>query len=127
MLKTNTKKAAGNIRNYILQDKDYIEEAYGLKIASEEDMLAAVWDIFRTEYAGSIEQNYHVAEYRLFKDWASGLALGNLFCYFYNRSAVQDLGDLLEESEAERNRYSEPEAEDMLTRLIYREVTKAAR
>ena len=62
----------------------------------------------------------------IFKDWAQGLALGGLFCYYYNRSAKDDLGAILEESEAEKAKYTEQEAEEMLTRLIYRELEKAA-
>ena len=61
----------------------------------------------------------------LFEDYAAGLPLGGLFDY-YLHSAIDTLGDILEESEAEREKYSEEEAEKMLTRLIYREMIKEA-
>ena len=63
----------------------------------------------------------------IFEDWARGLALGNLFCYYYNRSAKDDLGKILEESEEEKAKYTEQEAEELLTRLIYREMENAHR
>ena len=64
------------------------------------------------------------AVYDVFKNWAQGLALGQLFCYYYNRSAVDDLAEILEENETEKLKYSEKEAEEMLTNLIFREIVK---
>ena len=46
--------------------------------------------------------------------------------YFYNRSAVDDLGEVLEQSEREKVKYTEREAELMLTHLIYRELKRGA-
>lgn len=48
-------------------------------------------------------------------------------CYFYNRSAVADLGAILQQSERERARYTESQAEQLLTHLIYQELVKGAR
>jgi hypothetical protein len=45
--------------------------------------------------------------------------------YYYNRSAITDLGDILEETEDERNRYTESQAEKLLTKLIYRTIQEA--
>ena len=45
-------------------------------------------------------------------------------CYFYNRSAVDDLGEILEETDEEKAKYNERQAEDLLTWLIYRELLK---
>jgi exopolyphosphatase/guanosine-5'-triphosphate,3'-diphosphate pyrophosphatase len=42
----------------------------------------------------------------------------------YNRSEVDDLGEILEETESEKKRYTEREAESFLTRLIYNEIKK---
>lgn len=47
-------------------------------------------------------------------------------CYYYNRSAVADLGNILEETPAEMERYTESGAETLLTNLIYRELKKGA-
>ena len=73
----------------------------------------------------AIERNYSNPCFVIFEDWARGLALGNLFCYYYNRSAVDDLGEIMEETEEEKAKYTEQEAEETLTRLIYREMEKA--
>ena len=82
-------------------------------------------EIFCEEKSYEIKKNYGIPTFEVFRDWAQGLALGNLFCYYYNRSAVDDLGAILEETEEEKSRYSEQEAEEMLTRLIFREMQKA--
>jgi len=128
MLRSNGKKARENVRSYIMQDADYLEEraqSEGKTLEGVDGYLAFAWEIFRDEMRGYIEKNYSCADFGIFLSWARGLAMGGLFCYYYNRSAVTDLGDILEETESERSRYSEQEAEEMLTRLIYREMQEA--
>ena len=130
MLKSNSKKACNNIRNYIMEDFDYISESanYSGVTLDEKNItsvIAYAFGIFEEEKKYEIERNYGCASYAIFQDWAQGLALGGLFCYYYNRSAVDDLGAILEESESEKAKYSERQAEEMLTRLIYREMRKA--
>ena len=61
-----------------------------------------------------------------FRDWAQGLPTALNTCYYYNVSAVNLLADWLEETESEKEKYSESEAEEMITRLIYRELIKGA-
>ena len=130
MLRTNSKKAAENIRNYIMEDFEYLQERAdyrNMKLDKNnvDQVLALAWSIFKEEKSGEINRYRFINEYQVFKDWASGLALGNLFCYYYNRSAVEDLGNILEESAAEKAKYKEEDAEELLTRLIYREMTRA--
>ena len=130
MLRTNSKKAAENIRNYIMEDIEYLQERAeyrGMELDENnvDQVLAFAWSIFKEEKSGEINRYRFINEYQVFKDWASGLALGNLFCYYYNRSAVEDLGNILEESAAEKAKYKEEDAEELLTRLIYREMTRA--
>ena len=130
MLRTNSKKAAENIRNYIMEDLEYLQERAeyrGMELDENnvDQVLALAWSIFKEEKSGEINRYRFINEYQVFKDWASGLALGNLFCYYYNRSAVEDLGNILEESAAEKAKYKEEDAEELLTRLIYREMTRA--
>ena len=130
MLKTNSKKAAENIRNYIMEDFEYLQERAeyrGIELDKNnvDQVLALAWSIFKEEKSGEINRYRFINEYQVFKDWASGLSLGNLFCYYYNRSAVEDLGNILEESAAEKAKYKEEDAEELLTRIIYREMTKA--
>ena len=130
MLRSNSKKAAENIANYILEDIEYLQEraeyrGFTLDAEDKSTVLAFVYTIFLEEKSGELNRYRNVNIYNIFRDWASGLALGNLFCYYYNRSAVDDLGAILEETLEEKERYTESAAEEMLTRLIFREVTKA--
>lgn len=62
----------------------------------------------------------------VFVDWCQGLPSVLDTCYYYNRSAVADLGDILEQSERERAQYTEAQAEWLLTHLIYQELVKGA-
>ena len=66
-----------------------------------------------------------MTEQERFTDWAQGLPSVLDCCYYYNRSAVDDLGAILEETDAEKARYSEQQAENLLSYLIYRELVKA--
>jgi len=130
MLRTNSKKAVENIRKYIMEDFEYLQERAGydgitLEENNADQVIAFAWSIFKEEKSGEINRYRGINEYQVFKDWASGLALGNLFCYYYNRSAVEDLGNILEESTAEKAKYKEADAEELLTRLIYREMKRA--
>lgn len=128
MIKTNSKKAIENIKSYIADDAEYIKDRaiYDNKVLNcVDDIISYAFEIFCEEKAYEIKKNYGVPTIGVFRDWAQGLALGNLFCYYYNRSAVDDLGAILEETEAEKSRYSEEEAEELLTRLIFREMQKA--
>lgn len=130
MLRTNSKKAVENIRKYIMEDFEYLQERAeyrGMELDENnvDQVLALAWSIFKEEKSGEINRYRFINEYQVFKDWASGLALGNLFCYYYNRSAVEDLGNILEESAAEKAKYKEEDAEELLTRLIYREMNRA--
>lgn len=130
MIKSNSAKARQNVRQYILQDADYLNERAefdGVKLNTEDEMLAFAWKCFEEEKKGDIEKNYHNPNFGIFLDWARGLPLGGLFCYYYNRSAVDDLGAILEESEEEKAKYTERQAEEHLSRLIYRELEDADR
>lgn len=125
MLRTNSKAAKANIIEYIKQDQGYIEESYSYTPKNDNELLASVYGIFLSEKSYELQRNNYINQFEIFKSWAQGLALGGLFCYYYNRSAVDDLGNILEETEEERNKYSEAQAEEMLTKLIYREIVKA--
>ena len=128
MLKTNSKKAAENIRAYIVER--FTPEGYTDNPPQEFPKIAAfILDIFRSEKYHLPEdcRYYHGCELSAFRDWCSGLPSVFDTCYFYNRSAVDDLGAILEETEQEKARYTEQQAEQLLTGLIYRELQKGER
>lgn len=123
MLKTNSKKARENVRAYIMNG--YTPENYNEPTPDTFTETAAIilhW--FREEKPA--EGSYsRMTESERFTDWAQGLPSILDTCYYYNRSAVDDLGAILEETESEKARYSEAQAESLLTNLIYRELIKA--
>lgn len=123
MLKTNSKKALENIRAYILNN--YTPEAYNLPETS--DFRTAAKEIYRCFYTEKHDNAEwgRVPEADIFADWCGGLPTVLDTCYYYNRSAVDDLGLILEETETEKARYNESDAEKLLTSLIYREIKKA--
>lgn len=121
MLKTNSKKARFNVQKYISNYADF--EGYGIKKPSNfKDLSKTILAIFRKEKRNLNAQD----SFRDFEDWVSGLPSALDCCYYWNRSAVDDLGDILEESDEEKAKYTEEQAESMLTKLIYRELVKGS-
>lgn len=127
MLKTNSKQAAENIRAYIVDG--FTPEGYTDTPPQEFPEIAAfILATFRSEKYWCLQdvRYYHGCEALAFRDWCAGLAGVLDTCYYYNRSAVDDLGAILEETAEEKARYTEQQAEQLLTDLIYRELLKGA-
>lgn len=128
MLKTNSKKARENIRTYIMEHFD--PSNYDLKHTPEtfEETARVILDTFESEKYYHLEyiKAKGISMQSVFAEWCAGLPSILDTCYYYNRSAVDDLAKILEESETEKNRYKESDAEALLTNLIYRELLKGA-
>lgn len=116
MLKTNSKQARENLKAYIMT-------AWNL----EEDEQGRTWEETRKDIIDSFNFQAYRSEYErmqnrqeAFKMWLLGLPrnLGD-FCLC---RAVDDLGDILEETEDEKARFTEYQAEEKISALIYREV-----
>lgn len=125
MLKTNSKKARENIKNYIIEN--FTPENYTDTPPTDWHGIATfIYNTFASEKWNCIQDRryYGGNEWKAFLDWCAGLPSVLDTCYFYNRSAVEDLGNILEETEQERKRYEESTAENLLTMLIYNEITK---
>ena len=125
MLKTNSKKARENIIRYIMDN--FTPDNYTDTPPTEWHKIAVfIYNCFRSEkYNCSQDYRYYGGnERKAFLDWAGGLPSVLDTCYFYNRSAVEDLGNVLEQTIIERHRYEESEAENLLTMLIYNEIKK---
>lgn len=128
MLRSNSKKARENIRAYILNNFD--PESYGRDKSEFETFEAAAAFILETFRS---EKRYELPHYRnelnCFKSWCQGLPSVIDTCYYYNRSAAEDVSAILEETEEELAKYAvhddnERDAECLLTWLIYRELLK---
>ena len=119
-----TKKAIGNIRAYIMDN--FAPENYTDTPPEDFPEVAAfILDIFRKEKMSDFRYR-NCNEFAAFTDWCQGLPAVLDTCYYYNRSAVDDLGRILEETAEEKARFTEAEAERRLTWLIYRELGKGA-
>lgn len=124
MLRTNSKKAIENVRAYIING--FNGENYEIETPDTfKGVAKIIYNTFADEYL--YEYNRRRNEQEVFIEWCSGLPSIIDTCYYYNRSAVEDLGDILEETEEERNRYTEQDAERLLSCLIYREIRKAVK
>jgi hypothetical protein len=126
MLKTNSKKARENVRAYIMDRFD--ASGYDFETVPETwpNIASAILEEFYIEKC-KLDQRYQagrISKFELFSDWCAGLPSIIDTCYYYNRSAVADLAAILEETPAEAARYSERDAERLLTILIYRELEK---
>ena len=126
-LKTNSKRARENVQAYILNNIDlsgYIVAfvPFGKEKENFPKIAKSILDIFRKEKGGSLIK-YN--EFAIFLDWTQGLPTVLDCCYWYNRSAVDDLSSILEETEAKKAKYTEEEAGLLLTKLIYRELVNA--
>ena len=118
-LKTNSKKARENIQKYIMDN--FTGEVYGIETPKTfQETSEVILEVFRNE-----KQDVRYSEKENFANWAAGLPSILDTCYYYNRSAVDDLGEILEETETEKSRFTETQAEELLSSLIYRELIKA--
>ena len=126
MLKTTCKKALENIRQYILENTDVTGYDKYTEPKTFTEAALIIWNEFQTA------KQYELCRPRTniqecFTEWCAGLPSILDTCYYYNRSAVNDLAKLLDETEAEASRFSETEAERQLTWLIFREISKEVR
>ena len=118
MLKTNSKKARENIQQYIIDN--FTPEGYTDEIIEGfENIAKFIIDTFRSEkYSRKADfKYYNNNEAAAFADWCAGLPSVLDTCYYYNRSAVDDVAAILEETETEKSRFSEPEAEKQMRLL----------
>lgn len=126
MLRTNSKKARENMRQYIMDHFDPCGYDVNQEPETFQEVARIIWDTFQTEKYYSIEQirERNLSMQQVFLDWCGGLPSILDTCYYYNRSAVDDLGMILEETEEEKARFDENRACTLLTQLIYREITR---
>lgn len=121
MLRSNSKKVIEKVRSYITDgiDPDYfgLAEAPDFPETCKLILQACEDEKFYNRIRSGLDT---------FRDWAKGLPSAFNTMYYYNVPALDLLADWLEESESEKAKYSESQAEEMITRLIYRELIKGA-
>lgn len=129
MLKTNCKIVRDRIRAFILSAENIEEFApEGTPNETYSDKARAIYADFMSYYNGDNRnhgrnpRSYQEA----FEEWAAGLPAILDTRYYYNVSAVDLLGDMLEETAEERAKYDESDAEHLLTYLIFREISREA-
>ena len=121
-LRTNSKQARENIKKYITDIFDGTN--YGIETPETFTETAGIINrIFETEKYYNYKQR-GVSRLDCFIDWCQGLPSIIDTCYYYNRSAVNDLGLILEQTETEKSKYSETDAEKLLTTLIYNTIAR---
>lgn len=122
MIKSNSKQAKNNIRNYVSKIYTGEETDNGLvRFQTFEYQARHINEVFEKEMCIGYNKNRN--RQSVFYDWCAGLCgvidTADYFCY---NSAVDVLGDILEQTTAEREKYTRYDAEKMLTYLIYREI-----
>ena len=121
MLKTNSKKVSEAVRAYIAKNTNGYDDEKINTFEEAAAVIAKTWSEYK--YPGmAAHKKHNLAE--AFKDFASGLP-NDLFDYIAVGDTVKLVGDMLEQTEAERAKYTDSQACDLLTYLIYREISKA--
>ena len=120
MLKSNSKKAKENIKNYIINNFDYssYEDEQNPAPTEYKDICTCIYNTMQEEK----RYNRSINDYMTFEDWCRGLPSILDTCYYYNRSAIEDLMQILEETVEEAYKYTERQAEERLTQLLFREI-----
>ena len=121
MLKTNSKKTIENTRAYVIECANLSD--YGI----QDQFTPDNWKAFQEAYIPIIRKElfYRMPEnapvsFATFKHYMQGLP--SSFEYFLGENALNYLAEILEETEEEKNRFTEEEAENLITKLIYREL-----
>ena len=126
MLKTNSKAVRQKIRGYIVANSlDCLIDDYNVpssELSSFSEIAKKILEIWtkETRYDYMVRKNGYT--YGVFKSWGQGLPIGDLFLYYYSINAVNLVRDILEETEAEASKFTDQQAEELLTKLIYREL-----
>lgn len=129
MLRTNCKQVKEALKAYIVDNYDGENYEAGTPEAEaqtfEEKARVILADVKRVK-GYEVKRSNRYTWQDAFCDWCAGLPSLLDCSYHYNVSAVDLLGDMLDETEDERNRYTEQEAEEMLDKLLYRELSAVA-
>lgn len=121
-LKTNSLQARLNVRQYICQRFDASNYTGFTGPAIFQNVAPFIWQTFNAEKPRQYSRGASDAE--RFEDWCSGLPSVLDTCYYYNRSALDDVAQILQQTPEWKSKYTEQQAEKLLTLLIFREIEK---
>lgn len=127
--KTNSKETITNIRNYIygLFDPSNYGKDESEFPTFEERTNFIYQDFIACKYWGDEVKYYRGNEEKAFTDWLAGLpSVIDSADYIYDNywKCTDILGDILNQTKQEREQYTNQQAMDLLSRLIYREIKK---
>lgn len=140
MRKTNSKEVKEIIKNYIMEHFNYymddnrgqfsgdLEHLNNTDTNNYTEVCNAILTVFWAEklkYDNRFKAG-RVSRSEMFEDWCSGLCSALNTDYYYNVSAVDLLGEWLEETESEKAKYDERKAEKTITALLWRELNAHA-
>lgn len=126
MLKTNSKAVREKIRAWIMNNTTFegYDELQNVDTNNFSEVARALLDTCEKEKFYCVYPN----QTEMLIDWFQGLpSVIDTAHYIYHCNAVNLLGGWLEETETEKARFSESQAENMINRLIIRELLKGAR
>ena len=127
MLRTNSKLAQQRIQDYVTYhfqpyDEDADNKAYNFD--NYTCLCQYLWDKFIQQVYNSAEErryfNHNIQE--AFDYWIGGLPGILNPSYLYQESAIDILGDMLDQTITERNKYTKMDAQETLTYLIFKSV-----
>lgn len=133
MLRTNSKEVMNRIKKVIMDSYEAAEEYYtfdgGTMKTEYNDICKDIMNMFYIEKL-HLDNRYkagRISKADLFMDWMQGLpsAFPVSNDIFLN-SAIDFLGNILEETDEEKARYTEEQAEILACNLLYRELVKGA-
>lgn len=134
MLKTNSKEVMNRIKNLILESYESAEEYYtfeGRQAQKEyNDICKDIMNVFYIEKRNNDcrWKARRISEQDLFYDWLQGLPTAfPVSDDIFLRNAVDFLGNLLDETDQEKKKYTDEQAEKQCCNLLYRELNKHAR
>ena len=125
MLRSNSKAVTEKIKKWILENVDFsgYDEWATLDCSNYRDVCRALLETCEKEKFYS----RYPSKAAMLEDWFCGLpSVLDTAHYIYRANAVDMLGEWLEETENEKARYSESDAEKMISRLLIREILKGA-
>jgi len=125
MLRSNSKAVREAVRKWIMENTSF--EGYDEYENRQMDFNETCKALLAICNREKFYQEYP-NERLMLKDWFQGLpSVLDTAEYIYRYNAVNLLGDIMQETEAEKARFTETQAEDMLNYLIADEILKGAK